>query len=200
MGWFYRLARFFYGVKDDVIDGADLAVPLGYGFNKDRSLPDAAKKTLSEAASIAKRYKATIAWASSNYFWPKCEEFEDLTKIDYLKNIGYSGVLVTAKGIANSVMEARSIKTWVIEKRIPSNRIVVVCNWPHARSARIVWQKIFPESKIFIRNVKGNWDSSHSARLQQSNFKWLLACLLRHAALRIFGLDRVAKIQHPIQK
>ncbi len=199
MGYLHRLARFFYGVKDSEITEADMVVPLGYGLNKDGTLPDATKKALAAAALIARRFKASIVWASANFFWDGCKEDEDRIKKEFLKKIGHEELLIVAEGINNSITEARNIRAAVIGKKIPHRQIVVVCDWPHARGAWIIWEKTFPESEIFIRSVESEKNANHLIRLARSDFGWLLACLLRHAALIIFGLDRVAKLQHPIK-
>jgi len=199
MRWLYRLARAIYGVKDSKITAVDLVVPLGYGLEKDKSLPDGAEKTLSVAADIASKYGVNIAWASSNYFWLGCKEEEDQARIQYLKDIGYEGRFIIADGISNSVTEAENIKAAVLAKKIPHKKITVVCDWPHARSALLVWRKVFPASKIMIRNIEANWNSSF-VRFQKSNSWWLVVCLLRHAALIVLGLNRVAKIQHPLKE
>jgi len=188
-----------YGLKDNAVSDCDLIVPLGYGLDKLEELPDPSIKTLKAVARIAILQGEVIAFASSNYFWAGSDEYENSLKIKYLLSLGVEKRVVVAKGITNSVTEARNILNSVIKNNIPHRRILVVCDWMHARGARIIWKKIFPGSRILIVSVDGKWDKHHVASLQQSSFRWLLACILRHVALILLGPNMVERIRHPLE-
>ncbi len=201
VAWWYRLMRSVYGLRDEVESyDFDLVVPLGYGLTTRDELPDAERKALWAAAQIAKKQKhrVRIAWASSTYFWPGCKEKEDEEKIKFL-GAGISGLPIIASGITNSVSEAREIKAAVLNCGLNPKNIVIVLDWPHARSAKMIWEEIFPDSKIAIKNVEGLWDSSHRAVLQKSKGRWLFVCVLRHLALIFLGVEWVSRIQHPTE-
>ncbi|MFA6551991.1 MAG: hypothetical protein WCT19_00645 [Candidatus Paceibacterota bacterium] len=194
---FWRSARFLYGLPDSEIGFCDLVVPLGYGLTIDDELPDATKKTVLEAIRVAEKHKARIVWASSNYFFPGCERVENEKKLALFGPEFSMSPILIGSGITNSVSEAREIKIACQKASLFPKDIVVVCDWPHARSTRLIWRKVFPESNILIRNVEGHWDETHRATLQKSQERWLLACLLRHVALITLGHERVSRIQHP---
>jgi hypothetical protein len=195
----YGLARLVYSLPHSGdYDGCDLVVPLGYGLTKTNELPDATRLTLLTAACLADTYHAKIAWSNSNYFGPGCQELENEQKLQILKRLDKSLAsppIVPDTGISNSVSEAREIRDALA---FTPKKIMVVLDWPHGRSALKIWEKTFPDSKIVIRNIDSSWDSSHRAVLQRSNFLWLSSCLLRHFALTVMGLDKVAKIQYKI--
>jgi len=176
----------------------DLVVPLGYGLTLDNQLPDAEMKVLDETVVIANGMRAKVAWASSSYFFPGSKEHEDELKRWYLGNRLLEPPLV-AEGITNSVTEAIEVKKAAEYAGLHPQLIVIVLDWPHARSAQLIWKKVFPDAHIGVRSVVGRWDRSHRASLQQSDFRWLCACIARHAALYTLGVDRVAKIQHPTE-
>lgn len=176
-------------------------MPLGYGLLRRHRLPDAAEKTLQEAVRIASRCQAPLAWASSNYFWPGCEEEENRLKTQEVNALGLTSKPIIAEGITNTVTEAQSIREAVTGTgyELLSKTIVVVTDWPHARSARKIWRKVCPESIIIVVSIEGKWEKSHPAFFQRSELRWLLINLVRHVGLTIFGMKFVSLIHHPIK-
>lgn len=197
--WWYRLARLIYGLEDEQFSRCDIVVPLGYGLTKDGKLPDGAKKTFIMAAIVAAKFNSSLAWASSNYFWPGCKEQEDTEKSALLESLNFNLPRIIAEGITNSVSEARKIKKALVREKVMAQIIVVVCDWLHARSAKLIWEKIFPDAEITFLSVEGKWGKTHAAILQQSDFRWLITCILRHLALILLGVERVANFQHPVR-
>ncbi len=191
-----RLVRRFYGLPQPEIKQCDLIVPLGYGLTVHNTLPGAEINVLREAVHLAKRYEARVAWASSKYFFHGSKDEEDKRKLSLLAEYGITNPLI-ARGITNSVTEAREIRAAVLRRGIKPHTIVVVLNWPHARSARLIWKETFPDANILMYSVEGEWNRYHRATLQRSNGLWLFACILRDLTLRIKGLEWVAQRQHP---
>lgn len=191
-----------YGLKNSPFSHCDLVVPLGYGLLNRDKLPDASEKTLQEAIRIVANHQTPIAWASANFFWSGCEEEENRIKLTKVHDARLTTVPIIAEGVFNSVTEAQNIRQAVIKAGIElqSKTIVVVADWAHARSARRIWRKVFPESTIIVLSIEGKWDKSNPVRFARSEFRWLLINVVRHLGLRIFGLRFVGLIHHPIRK
>lgn len=193
------LIRSLYGLRNRKITKCDLVVALGYGLTQQNRLPDAEIEVLLKAGKIAQEYDAILVWASSNYLFKGSDEIENTEKCAFLEaREFFPKQLIVAPPITNSVTEALEIRDHLECLKLDISSIVVVLHWAHARSARIIWKKVFPKKKIIIESVDGEWDESHRADLQRSNLKWLGACILRHGALRILGMRWVAARKHPI--
>ena len=200
--WLYHLGKSLYSLKDPEFSNCDLVVPLGYGLINQNELPDAAEKTLRKAVQIASKYRVRIAWASANYFWPECEEEENRLKMAKVNAGGLIALPIIAEGVANTVTEAQGIRQAVTRAgfRLQSKTIVVVADWPHARSARKIWRKVFPEAIIIVVSIEGKWDRPHPALFARSELRWLFINIVRHLGLMIFGMKFVGLIRHPISK
>ena len=202
--WIYRLGKSLYSLKNLPFSRCDLVVPLGYGLLNRSDLPDAAEKTLREAVQIAYKYQVPITWANTNYFWPGCEEEENQLKIQEVNTLKWKLTTkpIIAKGVTNTVTEAQSIRQAVVEAgvELQSKIIVVVADWPHARSARKIWRKVFPEAIVVVMSIEGKWDRSHPAFFARSELRWLFINVVRHLGLMIFGMKFVSLIRHPTSK
>jgi hypothetical protein len=198
--WLYSLAKLVYSLKVAKLSGCgdvDLVVPLGYGLLNTHKLPDAAKETIRQAIIISNRYQAPIAWANADYFWLGAEEEENRLKLQEAHLWGLTSRPIIAHGVANTVTEAQSIRRAVIEDGHRFKKIVVVADWPHARSVRKIWRKVFPESKILVISIEGKWDKTHPAFFLRSELRWLFINLVRHVGLMIFGMKFVSLMRHP---
>ncbi|MDO8574372.1 MAG: hypothetical protein Q7R86_01990 [bacterium] len=201
--WIYRLGKSLYSLKNPQFSHCDLVVPLGYGLFNRNELPSAAKKTLREAVQIALKYKVPIAWASANFFWPGGEEKENRLKVSEAKANGLIVMPIITKGITNSVTEAQSIRQAIIDAKIESQSktIVVVADWPHARSARKIWRKVFPEAIIILVSINGKWNNKlNPIFFGRSELRWLFINIVRHLALIILGIKIVSLFRHPIRQ
>lgn len=179
------------------IPHCDLVVPLGYGLDRHRGLPDAEREVLAHVAHIARQHPtAVVAFSSSAYFFAGSELHENQLKIELLESLGVRNpVFAARKGVHNSVDEAEAVRDEYLGR---SKVICVVCDWAHARSVRIIWKQVFPESTIIIESIDCTWNHRNRAFLQQSRIAWFLACILRHVFLVVGGHDRVRKIRQPI--
>lgn len=199
-GWLYHFGKSVYALKNSRLTYCDLVIPLGYGLLNRNALPDAAKKTLKEAIRIAAKRQVPIAWASANYFWPGGEEKENQLKMAEARVAGL--VPIIAKGVTNTVTEAQNIRQAVLEAgfKLEYSVIVVVVDWPHARSARKIWREIFPESAIIVVSIDGQWNESHPAFFLRSELRWLFINVVRHFGLIFLGTKRVSRYHHPIKQ
>ena len=193
--WLYRL----YSVKEKPIQRCDLVVALGYGLLEEGHLPDAAKKSIEKAVSIANRYNVRLAWASSNYFWPGSDETEDKLKWEQARVFGLSDPPIMAGGVTNTVTEAQAIKE-AVEDELKGKTVVVVADWIHSPSVVKVWKHVLPEMSIVLSIVRGSWNEPHLAFFQRSELRWLLINIFRHLALMILGTRVVSLIHQPTSK
>lgn len=201
--WVYRLCELFYRPKDSKFSRCDIVVPIDYGILFQKKLPDAGKKTIREAVRIASDHQVLIVWASANFFWPGCQQEEDALRIEEAKIAGLTAnPIISRKGTTNTITEAENIREAIIEASIElrSKIIVVVANWPHARSVRKIYKRIFPESTIAVRSINGQWNESHPAFFGRSELRWLLINIFRHLALILFGIRIVRLAKQPIIK
>ncbi len=196
------IVKSLYGIPNIPIADADIIVPLGYGWST-AGLPHAAQLTTKAAAEIlAQQKNARIIYSDVAYFGEDIMWQEDQAKLRILKEVltpvaKYHKVCL-ADPCINSVTEARNIKKVVYGNGLKPKRIVVVCDWPHARSTRLIWRREFPDVEIVTHSVEAEWDDTHLVPAQQSNESWLLQNMLRHAALLTLGSDFVAKKQYKL--
>jgi hypothetical protein len=191
------ILRSLYGIRCRA-SKPTLVVPLGYGIDRKNRIPTAARDVLWEASRLAEFWKVPIAYASSVYFFSGSEVHENRLKRELLIDMKSRQPLIMVKrGVNNSVEEAEAISE---EYRGPREVILVVCDWAHARSAKRIWEEVFPLSEIVVYSVDCEWNERNRAWLQQSRFRWNIACLLRHALLIVGGLERIRNIRQPIGK
>ncbi|MFH1780775.1 MAG: hypothetical protein ABH841_02125 [Candidatus Nealsonbacteria bacterium] len=197
-----KIIRRLYSLKNPKFFYCDLVVPLSYGLLNQNKLPDAAKETLREAVRIASQHRAPIAWANSNYLWPRCEEEENQLKVAEANIAGLITAPIIAGGVTNSITEAQSIRQTVIKKGLDLQfrKIAVVVDWPHARSALKIWKHVFPESTIIVISVNGNWHEDHPCFFQCSEARWLLINIVRHFALILLGMKTVSLFHQPMRR
>jgi len=194
-GWLYRV----YSIKNLDFSRCDAVVALGYGLLKNKKLPDAEKKTLTEAVRIASKFNVPIAWANAGHLYAGCAQEEEALKQEEINSLAFSGqVKVFPEGITNTVTEAEGIRSVLSDAELKN--IVVVVDWAHSKSARLIYRKIFPKANIVLRVVEGQWNEDHVISFCRSNFKWLFINIVRHLALRILGLKLVSRVKHPVEK
>lgn len=202
--WLYSPIRAIYGLRNHpgFLVWGDLVVPLGYGLLRSNELPDAARETLREAVRISNEYQIPIAWASSNYFYPGCDTKEDSLKIEEALRAGLRRVPIIGESVTNTMTEAQSIRQAITKAdlELEFGTIIVVVDWPHARRARKIWRKVFPEAKIHMVSVEGKWEKSHYVSVQRSELRWLFINIVHHITLTIFGTKSVSRLHYPVSK
>lgn len=195
IGWLYRV----YSIKNLEFSRCDAVVALGYGLLKNKKLPDAERKTLAEAVRIASKFNVPIVWANAGYLYSGCAQEEEALKQAEINSLVFSGqVKAFPEGVTNTVTEAEGIRNVLSDAE--SKTIVVVADWAHSKSVRLIYRKIFPKANIVVRVVEGQWNEDHIILFCRSNFKWLFINVVRHLALRILGLKLVSRVKHPVEK
>jgi hypothetical protein len=136
--------------------------------------------------------------ASSSYFWPGCIVQENNLKMVILKGFGISKErIILLGGVKNTLEEIKKVRG-IVGQNKPV--ILSIVDDIHVRSVRSMFAKIFPEAKIIIRNVEGNWDDPESPLVfGRSNWRWLMANVVRHVGYLFIG-ERIASFQHPLKK
>jgi hypothetical protein len=198
----WKWIKSLYDLEEDLNGcGYDVVIPISYALNRDKSLPDATKKTFREAVWQAGRFGIPIIWASSNFLFQGSKSIEDQAKKSFLKSIQSQKIdFIIAGGITNSITEAQSVKKALYSKSIRHKKMIIVCDWPHARSIQLIWQKVFPESEIIIKSVDAEWNNAHGIVFQRSLFRWFVACLIRHTALILFGVARLERLRQAYRR
>lgn len=171
----------------------DLIVPISYGTKKD-GLVNATRKTLEEAISYKKLFsKAVLVFGNCAYTFAGAEIREKELKESILRENAIEEY-ISASGINNTVEEAELIK-----KTLPfsPSRILLVTGEMHARSARFVWRRVFPNAKIIVRCIKHTYEyqKDQPIKVVRSGYKWFFANLARHLLLTFFGL-RIRHLKH----
>ena len=178
--------------QSDVRD-IDLIVPISYTTKRDE-LVDATKENLLRAVAYKKIFPtATVVVSNCAYTFPGAELAEEKFKRQILEKESIE--FVSAAAMNNSVQEAEQIrKALDFEPR----RILIVTGQMHARSARLIWGKIFPAADIVVRCIdyKSEWQKDHPVRVQRNAYVWAFANVARHILIRTFGLSFVARLHH----
>ena len=199
-----------YSLPNEQIDQCDIVVPMDYGLCRGTTvLPDAARETIRSAVPFAEARSALIVWSTYNGIGKKLKVEGDQLKVELVRLLqpvtGFPFVRVrvffSEEGCSNSVDEAQSIKRMLDAKGIPykGKTIVCVCDWVHARSVRRIWEEIFPDSTIKVRSIFGiRWSKSNYEILLRSFPRWFAVNILRLLSLIVFGMERTARIRHPV--
>jgi len=198
MGWLYRLVGSFYGLPDEKIKGCDLVIAMNYGLTKSDTLPDEA--VLDAAAGVANRFKVPILWSSTDLFGRDLKKRQDKLKAAYLKEITNAKFYVGGRS-SNSIEELRKDRQIIADKKLLHERIVIVCDWVHARRIRLIAHRLFSCSEISIRSVSGvKFNPDHRCILARSEGLWTVANLAHFAGLKILPWGWMTRLRHPVSK
>ncbi len=196
----YKIARWLYAPKNSTIGpgrGPTLVVPLDYGFLKSNGLPRAALLCMEKAAQVMADAKTgKIAWSSVNYFGPGAKQAHE-AKRDVVGEYQLIGAEIVAQvDVSNSIEEAANICVETASN--PPKRVILVCDWAHARRARLIWRYYFEDAEILVATIESTWDEAHYSRLQCGKWMWFFTNLGHHALLRILGVERMKNLRHPV--
>lgn len=196
----------WWQLADDEIEWhPDFIVPFGYGLLRPDALPDAEEKALAETARLAVAFPNSkiIMTVSGAFFWPDAFEQEKRLKLSFLLQRGVAEErIIWAGESGNTCEEISRVRAAIIYPSCLSGFpcvIVAVADRAHSRSVRAIFRKVFPEAKVFLRSVVGDWDDpNYPVVFGTSKWRWLLANIIRHAAFLLLG-ERIAKIRHPLK-
>ncbi len=111
---------------------------------------------------------------------------------------GLKSRLIVGQAVDNTVDEALMIRNALKAKGLNPVTILLVSGEWHSRSARYVWEKVFPDCEILVTCI-GHFEEvqeNHPFDNQRSVFRWIIANVLRHLALRVLPLSVVRRINH----
>ncbi len=175
----------------------DLVVPLDYAaLNGTKILPDAEIAGLKKAADLIKTGTANhIAWASTNYCRVSVHDIEK-EKINFLDSLGISKTTIqTMVECTNTITEAENI----LKAHPDAKRIIIICDWRHARRAQRVWKHFF-KGELGVMTTDASWNEDHPSFWCRSNIRWLLGNLIHHTLLIVRGMDSLRNVVHQVQK
>lgn len=181
-------------------DYFDLIVPISYSTGREK-LVIATEAIARRAADLAKMYpKAAVVVSNCEYTFPGAEEVE--WKFKQKVFAGYDVKARRAGNMNNSVQEAQAIAKYIAEYNLNAARILIVTGEMHSRSARWIWQRAMPCSKIVVTCVSNEleWQKDHPVLVQRTAWKWFLANVARQILLQVFGLDRIGRLHHRSQE
>lgn len=174
----------------------DLIVSISYTTLPKR-LTDATKANLELALKYVKVYpQARLAFSSCSYTFPGADKVEHILQMRMCAEAKVKPIV--AKPMVNTVDEAMNIRAILNEKGIHPKCILIVTGELHSRSARYVWEKVFPGARIFIRCTPCDFEvqPDHPVLDQRVIWKWVRSNVLRQVALRCLPLSYVRKIKH----
>lgn len=181
----------------------EVIVPLDYATDIHRSISSMSLTTLVRAISYANHEfpHALIAYAHTKHCFAGAEKVIALQKAAILDNGPIMPVpperVVDAGGIINSVTEAWAVRDALYRRNVEPREILLVVGHQHSRSALYIWREVFPTTRISLIYSDGSeWQSDHVFPDQRSGWAWALANIKRQVALRIMGLEWVAKRKH----
>jgi uncharacterized SAM-binding protein YcdF (DUF218 family) len=176
----------------------DVIVALDYGVTVSKRNSDATNGSIKTATEFLKNFpEAHIVFGTSSHSFQGSAAFSTKEKKRLLEQLRVpEEKFFYAGGITNTVEEACAIRRVLQEQKIQPKEILVVCDRLHSRSVRFVFESVFPEVRIslfFMYEAAVQHDSIFP--VLRSRWKWFLANVERQAALRIMGLDWVAKFK-----
>lgn len=174
----------------------NLIIPVSYSTGREK-LVAATEAIARRAAELSKRYpQAVVVVSNCEYTFPGAEEVEWKFRRNLFAEYGVKAQ--RAYNMNNSVQEAQAIAKYVAECNLTAERILIVTGEMHSRSARWIWKRVMPKSKITVTCIESRfeWEPNHPVLVQRGPWKWFLANIARQALLQIFGLDRIGKLHH----
>lgn len=183
------------------LENFDIIVPVSYTTLREK-LTLASEINMVDAISIAKHStKAPIIYSCCEYTFEGSADIEGKYKRALLKRLGHCGKVIRAKNMNNSAEEALVIRDELLYENISARRIAIVTGEMHGRSARFIWEKVFPNAAVFVFCVSHTYEyqPDHLVKLQRGPWRWAFANVARQILLHIFGL-RISRFHHDAVK
>lgn len=195
----YKLVVGLYRPNDSTVTHCDAIVPHGAGITASGKLINSTEGAILRAVELAKKFpSATILLISTNYF-EKERQVEENLKLKMLKANGVKNpVICVRSGARNTVDEVRETSRFICGHGLKN--VTAVCDEPQMRSAKIIWNHFCPYQRVQLLGFKAEWRGNHRAFLLKSPLRCLLANIIRHGFLIIFGVKAAGKITHPIKE
>lgn len=175
----------------------DLIVPLSF-TSLPGTLTIGTGMSLERALGYHINYfpSASVAFSSCSYVFPGAEKVEDALRTETCRQAGIEPIV--AKSMVSTVDEAVNIQEALDARGIHPKCILIVTGELHSRSARYIWQKLFPGSQILITCISYQLEiqPNHPVLDQRQMWRWVLSNIKREIALRCLPLGWIRKMQH----
>ena len=178
----------------------DLVVPVCYAMSRKDKLAEATKLNFEIALRLLRGFPdATLAFGNWPYAFPDSEYVESHLKREMISPNFLGRILEVI--LRNSVGEAENIRDAGLRIGFSPKCILLVTGVLHSRSARFIWQRVFPNARIIIVCIdyKYEVEKGHIIKVQRYLHKWVVVALGRHALLRTFGLS-IRNLRHRVVK
>jgi len=184
---------------EDVLTGQErvgLVVSTSYGTGRE-VLVRATEAIARRSAVLATKYGAAVIYAPCSYLFPGAERVEaDLKERVFAE---YGVKTHRADSMENTVQEARSIASYISQHNLQHGHLLIVTGEMHSRSARWIWTRVMPKSKITVTCVPYTWEyqPDQPVYAQRGPWKWLSANVARQTLLWTPGIGlRIGAIHH----
>jgi hypothetical protein len=174
----------------------DLVVPLDYAtLLGDKTLPKAAVAGIERALELVKAGKArAIAWGNTPGF-PKSALSNDAKYQLVDESAVRSSVVEAVVECTNSITEAERI----LETVPFGARIIVICDWRHARRTQKIWRHFF-KGELVILTTNESWNEDHPSFWCRSNVRWHFANTIHYLLLIARGVESLRNVVHSVSK
>ena len=183
-----------YKDEDDEssVHGIDLITPLSYTTLPSR-LTNGTRESLLKALQYKKQFPgAVLAFSNPNHSgFRGCDARECELKKQLIGTVPN----VRAGTCSNSIQEAEAVKAAI---PFAPKAILVICGQAHSRSARIIWDTVFPDATVIIRCIPYacEYQADHPFGIERYAWPWFFASLARHALLHVLGIERMRSMKH----
>jgi hypothetical protein len=178
----------------------DMVAPICYGVARRDRLASGTIRNMKRALEFLKMFPGSLlAFGNCPYIFSGAEKAE--ARLKYLMFPDLSTMDKIEVNLLNSVDEAENIRKAASERGIEPKCILLVTGELHSRSARFIWQKVFPSAKILVSctDYRNEVDADHLVFAVRTPVIWTLANIARHTMLRLVGL-RIRSLHHSVEK
>lgn len=180
---------------------ADLIVPLTYGSSPQRLMRGTEEFFLTALQLLRNFPGAKLAFANPTHLFPDSDLAEIKKKLEFIAARSIEPKELIVGRNTNTINEATSIAEEVQKANLLPKSIVLVTGEVHSRSARYIWQRVFPGAEVAVVGLshKVEVEADHVVSMQRNLLTWMLTNIARHLAVRTFGLRFVSRFNQPVK-
>lgn len=162
----------------------------------------ATQEVLEEAVHWARQFPgAELAFSSCQHCFEGSAEKEWRWKDDALLTHQAWLRWIIADSATNTITELQAIKRMLDARRMRPGEILIVAEPLHSRSVMHIAREVFPDARLSLKHAAVlGYQSDHVLMLARSRFGYLLANVLRHAAISLFPFRWFAWVRIPSWK
>lgn len=181
----------------------DLIVPISYGAVDAEHLALGTEQNLRGALSLMQHFPdAKMIFSSCSYLFEYAGFHEDVLRWRMVQDADLVHRVFRARYMINSVDEGMAIKETVLECHIPRKRIAVITGPMHSKSARLIWEYVFPGSKVMIvcTDWRKEFQPDHPAPMVRTAWRWFFVNETRLKLLQILGPETIKNRHHRVSR